>query len=155
MKTPSTKVIVFILMILLLGLLSYAGRNFLIANYDGCNFSLVTIDYVKNTGAAFSLFSKHTIALILLSITILAILLYMIFYNIKKITYPNLLLYALMLAGVFCNLFERIFDGFVTDYIKLNFVTFPIFNISDIFINIGAFFVICNILFNNDYKKDR
>ena len=58
-----------------------------------------------------------------------------------------------MLAGVFCNLFERIIDGFVTDYIRLNFVTFPIFNLSDVFINIGAFLVICNILFNNEHKK--
>ncbi len=155
MKTAYAKLIVFIFMIFILSFISYTARNVLISKYDGTVFSFVTIDYVKNTGAAFSLFQTHTVLLIILSVIVLAILLYLIFANIKKLKYSDLILYAFMLAGVFCNLFERIFDGFVTDYIKLNFVTFPIFNLSDVFINIGAFLVICNILFNNEYKKDR
>lgn len=154
MNKQIVKILIFILMIFLLGSLSYAVRDFLIENYDGAVFNLISIDYVKNTGAAFSLFQRHTEFLIVLSVIVLSVLLGLIFYYIKKIKYSDLLLYSFMLAGVFCNLFERISDGFVTDYIKLNFISFPIFNLSDMFINIGAFLVICNILFNNEYKKD-
>ena len=56
-------------------------------------------------------------------------------------------------SGIICNLIERIVDGFVTDYIRLTFIAFPIFNLSDVYISIGAFVLICNILFNNEQSK--
>lgn len=153
MNRPYVKIFIFLILILILGAVSYAVRDFLILGFDGANFGLISIEYVKNTGAAFSLFQQHTTFLIVISVVILVAFLSFILGIINKIKYPDLILYAFMLAGVFCNLFERIIDGFVTDYIRLNFVTFPIFNISDVFINIGAFLVICNILFNNEHKK--
>lgn len=153
MNRPYVKIFIFLILILILGAVSYAVRDFLISGFDGANFGLISIEYVKNTGAAFSLFQQHTTFLIVISVVILVAFLSFILGIINKIRYPDLILYAFMLAGVFCNLFERIIDGFVTDYIRLNFVTFPIFNLSDVFINIGAFLVICNILFNNEHKK--
>ena len=153
MNRPYVKIFIFLILILILGAVSYAVRDFLILGFDGANFGLISIEYVKNTGAAFSLFQQHTTFLIVISVVILVAFLSFILGIINKIKYPDLILYAFMLAGVFCNLFERIIDGFVTDYIRLNFVTFPIFNLSDVFINIGAFLVICNILSNNEHKK--
>ena len=153
MNRPYVKIFIFLILILILGAVAYAERDFLILGFDGANFGLISIEYVKNTGAAFSLFQQHTTFLIVISVVILVAFLSFILGIINKIKYPDLILYAFMLAGVFCNLFERIIDGFVTDYIRLNFVTFPIFNLSDVFINIGAFLVICNILFNNEHKK--
>lgn len=153
MNRPYVKIFIFLILILIFGAVSYAVRDFLILGFDGANFGLISIEYVKNTGAAFSLFQQHTTFLIVISVVILVAFLSFILGIINKIKYPDLILYAFMLAGVFCNLFERIIDGFVTDYIRLNFVTFPIFNLSDVFINIGAFLVICNILFNNEHKK--
>lgn len=153
MNRPHTKIFIFLILILFLGIISYTVRDFLINSYDGKSFNLISIEFVKNTGAAFSLFQQHTTFLIVLSIVILIGFMSYILAKIKRIKYSDLTLYALMLAGVFCNLFERISDGFVTDYIRLNFITFPIFNLSDVFINVGAFLVICNILFNNEHKK--
>ena len=153
MNRPYVKIFIFLILILILGAVSYAVRDFLILGFDGANFGLISIEYVKNTGAAFSLFQQHTTFLIVISVVILVAFLSFILGIINKIKYPDLILYAFMLAGVFCNLFERILDGFVTDYIRLNFVTFPIFNLSDVFINVGAFLVICNILFHNEHKK--
>ena len=49
-------------------------------------------------------------------------------------------------AGIGGNLHERIALGFVRDYIQLNFVNFPVFNISDIFINLGVIAIIVIIL---------
>ena len=153
MNRPHVKMFIFLMLILILGTISYATRNFFIKNFDGVSFNLISIEYIKNTGAAFSLFEQHTMFLIVVSIVILIGFLSFIFGMINQIRYSDLILYSFMLAGVFCNLFERILDGFVTDYIRLNFITFPIFNVSDIFINIGAFLVICNILFKNEHKK--
>ena len=153
MNRPCVKIFIFLILILVFGAISYSVRDFLIGGYDGADFHVISIEYIKNTGAAFSLFQQHTGFLILISVIILIGVLSFILGMINKIKYPELILYAFMLAGVFCNLFERILDGFVTDYIRLNFVTFPIFNLSDVFINVGAFLVICNILFHNEHKK--
>ena len=153
MNRSYVKIFVFLMLILAFGAISYSVRDFLVGSYDGASFNFISIEYIKNTGAAFSLLEQHTGFLILVSAVILVGVLSFILGMINKIKYPDLILYAFMLAGIFCNLFERILDGFVTDYIRLNFVTFPIFNLSDVFINVGAFLVICNILFHNEHKK--
>lgn len=157
MKQQYMKIILFSIMIALFAGISYSVRDYLIANYNNISFPFFTVDYVKNSGAAFSLFQTHTNALIVISSVILLIFAGIIFANVKRIRYPELILYAFMLAGVFCNLYERITDGFVTDYIRLSFITFPIFNLSDVFINVGAFLIICKILFDesNAKKSDR
>ncbi len=129
-------------------------RNIVIAYYNNFDCTLFKIEYIKNYGAAFSLFHTHTAFLVFVSTLILIAAFYYIFLNIKKYTLSDLFFSSILCAGIICNLSERIVDGFVTDYIKLNFVMFPIFNISDIFICIGAFVLICNILFNNEKKTD-
>ena len=52
----------------------------------------------------------------------------------------------MLCAGIGGNLHERIAFGFVRDYIQLSFVNFPVFNISDIMINIGVLAVVIIIL---------
>ena len=59
----------------------------------------------------------------------------------------------MLVAGISCNLFERISYGYVRDFIKLNFIDFPVFNISDIFINIGVLAIIIIIIKNKYIKK--
>ena len=53
---------------------------------------------------------------------------------------------AMLSAGIGGNLHERIALGFVRDYVELNFMEFPVFNISDIFINLGVIAIIITIL---------
>ena len=59
----------------------------------------------------------------------------------------------MLLAGISCNMAERISFGYVRDFFKLNFIDFPVFNISDIFINIGVIAVII-IIIKNKYLKN-
>lgn len=144
------KIWFFLIATSLFSLVSFLMRNMLIANYNNWDFKLISIDYIKNYGAAFSLFHTHTSFLIVVSILILLLVLFYIFKNISKFSKTEVLFSSLLTSGILCNLAERLIDGYVTDYIRLNFVAFPIFNISDVFINIGAFILICNILFNNE-----
>ena len=53
---------------------------------------------------------------------------------------------SILAAGIAGNLHERIVFGFVRDFFELKFVDFPVFNISDIFINIGVIALIILIL---------
>lgn len=104
--------------------------------------------YVRNTGAAFSLFDGHTDMLIVLSCIVLGAVLSYIFTNSKKISNFKGNALALLTAGIVGNLCERIYNGFVTDYINLSFINFPVFNAFDILISTGAVLLIIAL-----YKK--
>ena len=148
------KISIFIILIVVFCSISLTARNILIPAYNNYECFLFKIDYIKNYGAAFSLFHTHTSFLISISIIILITAFYYIFSNLKTYSIFDLFFSSMLCSGIICNLSERLVDGFVTDYIRLNFVLFPIFNISDIFICIGAFVLICNILFNNEQKDN-
>ncbi len=93
---------------------------------------------VKNTGVAFSLFSGSQIPIIVLSIMIF-FLLYMWVFKQKKDKW-NILSFGLLFGGIIGNLIDRIFRAGVIDYLDFNLFgyNFPIFNLSDIAVVIGA-----------------
>ena len=63
-----------------------------------------------------------------------------IFYFIPKVKgkMRNILPFILILAGSFSNLADRLFRGYVIDFIKFHIFDFPCFNIADICIVIGV-----------------
>ena len=112
------------------------------------NFLLFKLDFVKNYGAAFNILSGSRIFLSLISIIFSILLIYLIF---KKNTLNSIDLYSysFILGGTIGNGIDRIYRGFVVDFINLNIINFPLFNIADISINIGFIFLLYNIFKNN------
>ena len=110
---------------------------------------LFSIDYVKNFGAAFNLFSGSRIFLSIVSLIITIVLLYIILSK-NNTSSIDLLSYSFILGGTIGNGFDRISKGYVIDFINLNFINFPIFNIADISINIGLIIIIYSFI---KYKK--
>lgn len=106
-------------------------------------FSLI---YIQNTGAAFSILKDSRELLIILSMIALVLLFMHVVHHIKSISLKTCFFIAILSAGIAGNLHERIIYGFVRDYFHLNFVNFPVFNISDIFINLGVIALIIMIL---------
>ena len=103
---------------------------------------LVNITLVKNKGAAFSLFSNSTTILTLISI-LASIILISIIVKSPPISYWNSNGLAFLLGGTLGNGIDRLFKGYVLDFINLVPINFPIFNVADISINIA---LICFIL---------
>ena len=99
-----------------------------------------TFDYVKNFGAAFNLFNGSRIFLSLVSIIISILLFNFILYK-KYISNFHLLSYSFILGGTLGNGIDRITKGYVIDFINLNFINFPVFNIADISINFGLIII--------------
>ena len=112
------------------------------------DFLLFKLDFVKNYGAAFNILSGSRIFLSLISILFSILLIYLIF---KKNTLNafDLYSYSFILGGTIGNGIDRIYKGFVVDFINLNIINFPVFNIADISINIGFIFLLYNIFKNN------
>lgn len=104
------------------------------------NFYYIT--YYKNTGIAFGMFPGAKIVIISVSILLLLVLLYELkkFYK-EKIT---ALSFCFLIGGLIGNLIDRIYLGYVRDFLDFNpfNLNFPIFNISDACIVIGAILLI-------------
>ena len=112
------------------------------------NFYLFKLDFIKNYGAAFNIFSGNRIFLSTISVLISILIIYLIlrknFSNIFE-----LYSYSFILGGTIGNGFDRIFNGFVIDFINLSIIDFPVFNIADLSINIGFVLLIYSIFSNN------
>ena len=112
------------------------------------DFVLFKLDFVKNYGAAFNIFSGSRIFLSLISILFSIIIIYLIFTK-NTLNSFDLYSYSFILGGTIGNGIDRIYKGFVVDFINLNIINFPVFNIADISINIGFIIVLYNIFKNN------
>ena len=112
------------------------------------DFLLFKLDFLKNYGAAFNIFSGNRIFLSSISIIFSILLTYLI---LRKNTFNSydLYSYSFILGGTIGNGIDRIFRGFVIDFINLNIINFPVFNIADISINIGFIFLLYSIFKNN------
>ena len=108
------------------------------------DFLLFRLDFVKNYVAAFNIFSGSRIFLSFISIIFSILLIYLILRkNTLKST--DQYSYSFILGGTIGNGIDRIFRGFVIDFINLNIINFPVFNIADISINIGFIFLLYSI----------
>lgn len=115
--------------------------------------NLFDLIFVQNTGAAFSIFENSRIFLIAFSVIALILILLYVIKNVTKYSTFASFWTAMLVAGISCNLYERIAFGYVRDFIKTNFIDFPVFNISDIFINLSVLALVVIIIKNNYLRK--
>lgn len=115
------------------------------------NFFYIT--YAKNTGMGFSLLSGHTMLLALVSLIVVLAICY---YYIKCDRNDTLALitYMLLIAGAIGNLIDRLLLGYVRDFLDFYIFgyDFPIFNIADCAVTIGAILLI--LLFIKEEKMN-
>ena len=140
----------FILLSLLISFIDQLTKNIINLNHNSLinnNFIIFNIDYVKNYGAAFNIFSGSRIALSTISTIITLLLVYLILYK-KNISILDLFSYSFILGGTLGNGIDRIIKGYVIDFINLNFINFAVFNIADISINIGLIFFVYGLIKN-------
>ena len=112
------------------------------------DFFIFRLDFVKNYGAAFNIFSGSRIFLSLISIIFSVLIIYLILRK-NSLNSIDLYSYSFILGGTVGNGIDRILKGYVIDFINLNIINFPVFNIADISINIGFIFLLYNIFKNN------
>src|SRR5574344_180614 len=109
--------------------------------------SIFQLHYLKNAGAAFSLLQNAREFLIIVSIVEITLLFIYVNNHIKNIHYISLSFISFFCSAIASNFHERIVLGFVRDYIQLNVINFPIFNVADIFITLGVIALVIMLLF--------
>ena len=118
------------------------------------SLGLFDITYVRNEGAAFSMLSGRMSLLSIISVVFCIAVI--IWWIKKKPTHPMLCTAAtLLFAGALGNAIDRIARGYVVDFIRTTFINFPIFNIADIAITVGAcLLILYEIAFNKEDKHE-
>ena len=112
-----------------------------------------SIQYLKNTGAAFSILENQTILLAITSIICISVIIYYLKKE-KNLTTTMYLSFGLVLGGILGNLIDRIVYQGVIDFLSFQIFNynFPVFNIADIGITIGVLLLII-IYISRDIKK--
>lgn len=92
--------------------------------------------YVQNTGAAFSLFSGKVEWLRWLSLVVSVALIALALFSPVLPRWEQWG-YGLILGGAIGNGIDRFVHSYVIDFLDFQLINFPVFNLADVFINIG------------------
>ena len=113
---------------------------------------ILHLEYVENTGSAFSLFQGQRGLILLMGIIILAAAVFFLYKlpTDRKFCITHILV-SVMIAGALGNMIDRIRYGFVVDFISFVLIHFPVFNIADCFVVISALSLF--VLFMFVYKE--
>ena len=133
-------------------IVKYAVRTFM---YLGESIPIIEdvfhLTYVQNRGAAFSILSGSRIFLIAVPLIAIAVAIWYLERH-KSAHWTLALSLSMIIAGGLGNLIDRIALGFVTDMFDFHF--WPVFNIADISVCVGAgFLVLYTLVFYGKTEK--
>jgi signal peptidase II len=109
--------------------------------------------YHENRGSIWGILQGKVDVLLIFSILLFALMIY-VYVRMPKTKFYKPLFWVLvvMIAGAIGNTIDRLFFGFVTDFLYFKLINFPIFNVADCYITVCAFLTI--ILVFTVYKDD-
>lgn len=111
---------------------------------------VLNLTYTKNTGGAFGIGKNSLIGFIIINSIIIGLLIY---YVVKdhKIKLCSLISISLIIGGGLGNLADRIFRGYVIDYLDINpLFKYPVFNFADICIVLGSILLLGSLIKDKD-----
>lgn len=119
---------------------------------------IFNLTYARNYGAAFSFLADHSgwqkYFFLGLAAVISAALVGMLYKNKPELKLQNAA-YALIIGGAIGNAIDRAYHGYVVDFLHFywDIYHYPIFNIADIGIVVGAGLLILDSLLESKRKK--
>lgn len=150
--------ITFTVLAIILIVLDQWSKAWMVANLKG-HENIVWIknafelEYLENTGAAFSSFSgKQIFLLILTSIILIGVIVEFIRTpDEKKYNWMHFC-FTLLAAGAVGNMIDRVKQGYVVDFFYFVPINFPRFNVADCYITCAAILLCVLVLFV--YKEE-
>lgn len=98
---------------------------------------LLSFTYIQNTGAAWSILEGQMWFFYIVTVFVIAFLLYYLYTEAKTNRILGIIL-SVILAGTIGNFIDRLVFQYVIDMIKVEFIKFPIFNVADMFLTVGV-----------------
>lgn len=111
------------------------------------------LNYLENRGAAFGIFQGQKPVFLVCTVLILCLV---AFYYLRlpkgRRFYPIRLVGVLLTAGAIGNLIDRTVNSYVVDFFYFKLIDFPVFNVADCYVTVGAALLAVLILFY--YKEE-
>lgn len=117
--------------------------------------NILSVTKIYNTGAAFGVFHDKTFLLAAFSVVVIISISVYLIRTYKSLNLLSTIAWGLVLGGTVGNFADRMSLGYVLDFIRLDFVNFPIFNIADLCINTGAALIIIYMFIDSDGKTSQ
>ena len=102
--------------------------------------------YVKNTGMAFGMLKDHRwVFMVFSTIAIVALIVYL--FRFRPESRWMQISMAMIIGGGIGNMIDRVFLGYVIDFIDVTLINFAVFNVADSFVCVGAgIMIVCLII---------
>ena len=104
------------------------------------------LTYVKNRGIAFGMFQGKLDIISIATIIAIVAIAYYLYKERNKLSMIEKMVFIYILAGAIGNMIDRAFRGFVVDMVDFRGVWSYVFNLADVWINIGVVFVLLDQL---------
>lgn len=119
-------------------------------------YNLFKLTYVENRGVAFGMFSDMRWIFVAFTLILIIAIIIIMFTKRTKGTFLYIC-FALIIGGGIGNLIDRIFYGYVIDYLSISFFP-PVCNFADYCITAGTVMLVIYVLFfsellNSNSKK--
>lgn len=110
--------------------------------------NIFSFTFVENRGAAFGIFQGKTTILSIITVVIIICIIYF-YIKLPKDKIYNWVKFSLILiiSGAVGNLIDRIRQGYVIDFLHATFINFPVFNMADIYVVVGAILMTVIVIF--------
>lgn len=115
---------------------------------------VLELSYLENRGMAFGMFQGKLLFLICICLFFFAAALY-VFLRIprEKYYFPLTGVILVLFSGAAGNFIDRVFRGYVVDFIYFSLINFPTFNLADVYVVCGGILLVLLVCFK--YKDDR
>ncbi|MBQ9757460.1 MAG: signal peptidase II [Clostridia bacterium] len=113
------------------------------------------LTYVENRGAAFGMMQGRGLFFVVVALLFVAVA---IWVSVKIKNKPPLLNLGIsfMTAGALGNMVDRILSGYVVDFFDFALINFPVFNVADIFVCLGAgALAVFFVFFEEKWRKEQ
>jgi len=116
---------------------------------------IIKLTYTQNTGAAWSMMEGMRWLFVAIFVVLTLLLLWEYFKKPMPFTKFERWCIAAVYGGGLGNVIDRVFLGYVVDMFQTEFISFPVFNVADIFISCGCILLLVHIVFfNKEFWKD-
>lgn len=116
---------------------------------------ILKFTYVQNFGAGFGIFEGEKVLLISVSVLLFILITYYVVSKKKSIKLSTLIPLALIAGGGISNVADRLQFGYVVDYINVYCIDYPVFNLADICVVVGVFWIAGKILFSKETDEEK
>ena len=107
--------------------------------------SIMSLTYLQNTGAAFSILENQQWLFTIITLRVIGGAIWYLIKNIKG-SFWLISGLTLIIAGGLGNFIDRLRQGFVVDMFQVDFINFAVFNVADTYLTFGVLIMLLVII---------